>query len=157
MRVSGFHSVPGLQSLQIRLKQGEVAVRERISRIYLFTIGLLFYVPCGGLLLLEPSILFEPMGVVLGSPMAIEEIRASHGGVWLVTGLFCLLAVWQRALIPPALIYLLVFNGGYASGRIYSFAGGGVAASDLYLLFAFDITLVMISTALLWSRNSSAV
>ncbi len=131
-------------------------MRERISRIYLFTIGLVFYVICGSLMLIDPAIMFDTLGAVLGSPMAVEEIRASHGGVWLATGLFCLLAVWQRALIRPVLIYLLVFNGGYAIGRIYSFIGGNVPASALYPLFAFDIALVLISIALLRGKEATS-
>ena len=120
-----------------------------VSRIYLFTVGLFFYLIMGGLFLFDPAALFDRIDIVLGSPMAIEELRASHGGVWFITGIFCLTAVWKTSLIRDALIFLLVFNGGYAIGRIYSFAFGGVPAADLILLFAFDLSLVVISVILL--------
>lgn len=127
----------------------------KITRTYLLVIGLFFYLLMGGLFIFDPIAIFAQMGVNIGSPMAVEELRASHGGVWFLTGIFCLVAVWKTSWIRDVLIYLLVLNGGYAIGRLYSFAFGGVPAADLFLLFAFDITLVVISVALLTSLSTN--
>lgn len=121
----------------------------KLTRGYLITVAVLFYLPMGGALLIEPASLFERIGMVLGSALAAEEVRASHGGVWLITGLLCLLATWRARWIPYALSFLLVYNGGYAVGRLVSFGIGDAAVSDLLPLFAFDIVLVAISSTLL--------
>ena len=121
----------------------------KLTRAYLFFIGLFFYVIFGGLFIADPAAMFERIGMTLGSAMTVEEVRASHGGVWLLTGLFCLAAVWRARLIRYALVYLLLFNGGYAIGRVVSFVVGGVPANELLPLFAFDLVLVVISVVLL--------
>lgn len=120
-----------------------------ITRAYLFIIGLFFYVIFGLLFILDPAAMFEQMNITFGSAMAVEEVRASHGGVWLMTGLVCLAAVWRPTLVRHVLVYLLIFNGGYAVGRIVSFLFGNVPASELLPLFLFDVVLVVISVVLL--------
>lgn len=127
-----------------------------ITRAYLFIIGLFFYVIFGLLFIVDPAAMFEQMNITFGSAMAVEEVRASHGGVWFVTGLVCLAAVWRETLVRYVLVYLLIFNGGYAIGRIISFAFGNVPASELLPLFLFDVVLVVISVVLL-RRGSGPV
>ena len=93
--------------------------------------------------------MFEEIGMVLGSELAVEEVRASHGGVWLLTGLLCVFSAWRLAMMPTVLAFLLIYNGGYALGRLWSFAFGGVPAMDLLPLFVFDLVLVLSSAVLL--------
>lgn len=108
-------------------------------------LGVGFYIIGGLLLLLQPESMFSKIDILFASPMAIEEVRASHGGVWLATGIACVLAVWRNALIRSVLIYLLIFNGGYAIGRLCSFVIGTVAVEQLLPLFLFDVALVAFS------------
>ena len=122
---------------------------SKFTRAYLFFIGLFFYLLFGALFIVDPAAMFERIGMSLGSAMTVEEVRASHGGVWFLTGLLCLAAVWRASLVKIALIFLLLFNGGYAIGRIASFVIGSVPAGDLLPLFAFDVVLVAISALLL--------
>jgi len=122
---------------------------SKLTRAYLFFIGLFFYIVFGVLFIVDPAAMFERIGILFGSQMAVEEVRASHGGVWLLTGLFCLAAVWRASLVRYALVYLLLFNGGYAIGRVGSFMIGSVPANELWPLFAFDVVLVIISAVLL--------
>lgn len=111
-------------------------------RAVLLILGIGFYIIGGLLLLVQPEEMFARIDILFASPMAIEELRASHGGVWLCTGIACVVSIWRRELLRPVLIYLLIFNGGYAVGRLYSFAAGSVAVTQLLPLFLFDVALV---------------
>ena len=119
---------------------------------YLLVVGGLFYLPFGLLLIVEPAAMFAKIGVLFGSAMALEEVRASHGGVWVLTGLFCIGSIWQRHWVKYLLFYLMVLNGGFAMGRIVSLLVGGIAATQILPLLGFDLLLLLSSVLLLRSE-----
>ncbi|MBL4621411.1 MAG: DUF4345 family protein [Immundisolibacteraceae bacterium] len=121
----------------------------RFAKGYLLIIGVLFYIPFGVLFLIDPAAMFAKMGILFGSDMALEEVRASHGGVWLITGLFCVVSVWQQQWLRYVLVYLLLFNAGFAIGRVVSLVEAVVPAMQLVPLFGFDLILVLVSAVLL--------
>ena len=116
-----------------------------LVRGYLLVVGVLFYLPFGALLLVDPAGMFARMGMPLGSAMAIEEVRASHGGVWVLTGLLCIAAVWCRRWIRYVLVFLLILNGGFAIGRLVSLAIGAVPVMQIVPLLGVDLVLLLIS------------
>ena len=121
----------------------------KFAKGYLLILGVLFYIPFGLLFLIDPAMMFAKIDILLGSEMALEEVRASHGGVWLITGLFCVISAWRQRWLRYALVYLLLFNGGFVIGRVASFVQGLVPAMELVPLFGFDLILVLVSAALL--------
>ena len=121
----------------------------QFARGYLLVIGLLFYLPFGALLLVDPEAMFARIDILFASEMALEEVRASHGGVWLLTGLCCLVSVWRTQWISAVLSYLLILNGGFAIGRVISLVVGSVPTADLLPLFGFDLVLVVLSMVVL--------
>lgn len=128
----------------------------KFAKGYLLVLGVLFYIPFGVLFLIDPAGMFAKMGILFGSEMALEEVRASHGGVWLITGLFCVTSAWHQQWLRYALLFLLLFNGGFAIGRVASFVQGLVPAMALVPLFGFDLILVLVSAVLLSRADLSS-
>jgi hypothetical protein len=94
----------------------------------------LVFAAFGVALLVQPSLL-EALGIELGRPAAVTEIRAFYGGLELGLAAFFALASTREEWLRPALVAQAVVLGGILLARLAGIVADG-SAETLILLFA---------------------
>ncbi|MEL6239220.1 MAG: DUF4345 family protein [Pseudomonadota bacterium] len=93
------------------------------------------------------------LAVTLGVPdmpgSGLYEIRSNYGGVNLGIGLFCLAAVIRPALERYALVFVAVFTGSYAMGRVLSLPYEGDPTANFIAFGCYEAAMAVFATLLL--------
>jgi hypothetical protein len=123
-----------------------------LTRIFLALMGLMFIV-FGAFALLQPQALVASLGITVGGPNGDYELRGIYGGVSLAAGLLCFASVLREGLRPPALIFLLVYFGGYVFARAAALLFGPAPTSVYGPFVAFEVVCFALTVAALIAHN----
>lgn len=117
-----------------------------LIRVLLALMGLMF-AAFGAFALLDPRALVTALDIRVGGPNGDYELRGIYGGVSVAAGGLCLASVWRADLRGPALIFLLVYFGGYVFARAAAL-GLGPAPTGAYGPFiAFEVLSLALTLA----------
>ena len=120
-----------------------------IARLFLFFVGLM-YALFGIWSLLAPSDMTNALGVSLGGPNGLYEIRGIYGGISLGAASLCVLgAIWPR-LLSPALIFVCVYMGGYTFARIAGLLLGDQPTPEFMRFVSFEVICFVVASILVW-------
>jgi hypothetical protein len=109
----------------------------------------------GVALLVRPTLLGE-LGIELGRPAAVTEIRAFYGGLELGLALFFGLASTRDAWLRPALFAQAASLGGLLLARLVGIAIDGSAETLILLFAATEAAGVLFAVAALRSLGGDA-
>ncbi len=103
--------------------------------------------------LVAPQAMVQPFSIVLRGPAALSEIRASFGGMHLGVGGFLLAAAFLARLRRPALLLLILYMTGLATGRLASLALDGAPSPLIWRLLVAELLLAALSTGALAAQR----
>lgn len=106
-------------------------------RLYLVAIGLMF-VAFGTWAMLDPAGMTSELGVTVSGPNGLYEMRGIYGGVSLGAGVLGLLGALREAYRRPALLFLVVYFGGYMAARALALALGPAPTPVFAGFIAFE-------------------
>ncbi|MDX1497567.1 MAG: DUF4345 domain-containing protein [Salinisphaeraceae bacterium] len=117
--------------------------------LFLFFTGLVF-IGVGIFGVMSPEALLAPVALKIENLSSMNQMRASAGGVPLLTGLFMCYAAFRKSLKIPALWLVTILLGGLTLGRIISMVVDGMPPSvNLWFMAAEVFGLVQ---AVFWLR-----
>ena len=98
--------------------------------------------------LIDPNLLLARYDLATGSAGMDSMLRATYGGLFLVSaGLFAL-GVFNTNRRRDALAFVGLFMGGAALGRIVSFLAVGAPPSTIMPLLYFELVMMVIAATL---------
>lgn len=112
----------------------------------------------------DPEVLLDPVGIQLPSEQAeavarataMNEARATYGGMHVAMGLFFLGGVFVGRVRGIALTVALVYLTGLVTGRGVSIALDGPPALAGWLLLAGEVAGIVLVASALWKRRRLA-
>jgi len=106
--------------------------------------GLVFAVIGVGFLIV-PETWARWVGIVLPSPLARIDLRATYGGFDLAFGIFLLACARNGAWLRPGLWACGLALAGFAAGRIIGMVAEGAAPRRMLGLLAVELSLAVLS------------
>jgi hypothetical protein len=122
------------------------------TRIFLAGMGLMF-TAFGLWSLLDPLGMTSQLGVEIGGPNGTFEIRGIFGGVSLGAAFLCVAAALKDNLVRPALLFIMIYMGGYCFARIASVVLGDLPEAATWRFVAFEAVAFLVASTLLKRRT----
>ena len=118
-----------------------------IHRIFL-SITALMFLAFGLWSITDPTGMTSRLGVDIGGPAGVFEIRGVFGGISLGAAILCGLGSVKARIEFPALCFVAAYMGGYVIGRGASFAFGDPAMSSNWMFAGFEAVMFAIALML---------
>ena len=122
-------------------------------RIFLGATALMFFA-FGIWSMTDPAGMTTRLGVEVGGPAGIFEMRVIYGGVSFGAAVMCLLGALRPELSFAALCFVATYMGGYVLGRAASFFAGDSAQASSWAFAGFELVMALIAFALLAIRKT---
>lgn len=103
--------------------------------------------------LLNPIGMTSQLGVEIGGPNGTFEIRGIFGGVSLGAACLCFAAALKDNLVRPALLFIMIYMGGYCFARIASVFLGDLPEPATWRFVTFEAVAFLIASILLKRRG----
>lgn len=126
----------------------------RFTQVFLVLCGLAF-VLIGINTFVDPLRAVAPLELNVNTVSALNELRATYGGMQIGIGLFLLAGVWRAALTRPALLAQALLVGGLVIGRLVGITLDGLPSGFVQGLLALELTISVLSV-LLYRRHHNA-
>ena len=126
----------------------------RFTQVFLVLCGLAF-VLIGINTFVDPLRAVAPLELNVNTVSALNELRATYGGMQIGIGLFLLAGVGRAALTRPALLAQALLVGGLVVGRLVGIALDGLPSGFVQGLLALELTISVLSV-LLYRRHHTA-
>lgn len=123
----------------------------RFTQVFLGLCGLAF-VLIGINTFVDPLRAVAPLELNANTVSALNELRATYGGMQIGIGLFLLAGVGMAALMRPALLAQALLVGGLVVGRLVGIALDGLPSGFVQGLLALELTIAVLSV-LLYRRH----
>jgi len=117
---------------------------KALGRAVLALTGVVFAVIGAGFLV-APSSWAEWVGIVLPSPLARIDLRATYGGFDLAFGAFLVACARRAAWLRPGLWACGLALAGFAAGRIIGMVVEGAVPAKMLGLLAVELSLSVLS------------
>lgn len=95
--------------------------------------------------LLKPVSWAAWLDIVVPTPLARTDLRATYGGFDLAFGVFLLLAARRPDWVAPGLVANALALGGFALGRLLGFAAEGTVSARLVPFLVIELAGVALS------------
>lgn len=119
-----------------------------LTRIFLGLTALMFFA-FGFWSITDPAGMTSRLGVEVGGPAGVFEMRGIYGGVSLGAAIMCLLGALRPDFSFAALCFVLTYMGGYIIGRAASFVAGDTAQTTSWIFAGFELVMGLIALALI--------
>ena len=106
-------------------------------RIFLIANAIGFIV-FGAAAFLWPVDLANSLGIVAGGPHGVYEVRGVYGGVSIAAGFLYALGGFSASYTRPALLFLMVYTGGYFAARIAALPFDGAPEPYFMAFVAYE-------------------
>ncbi len=117
----------------------------------LLTVAGVFTLFLAALGFFAPEVIGQEVGIAELTIAAENEIRSSYGGMHLLFAIVYIAGVVKPQLIRTALILLVVVQGGFLLGRLYSLAFSGMPEGEfVWVCMAQEAVGAGFATFLLW-------
>jgi len=123
-----------------------------ITRIFL-ALTALMYIAFGFWSITDPVGMVTRLGVEIGGPSGVFEMRGIFGGVSLGLATLCALGVFKHRFEFTALCGIAAYMGGYVIGRGASFVFGDGALPSNWYFAGYEAVMFLIA-AVLASRKA---
>lgn len=127
---------------------------SRFTPVFLGLCGLAF-VLIGINTFVDPLRAMAPLELNVNTVSALNELRATYGGMQVGIGLFLFAGVGWPTLARPALLAQALMVGGLAIGRIVGIALDGLPSGFVQGLLALEVSIAVLSV-LLYCRKDTA-
>lgn len=118
-----------------------------IVRIFL-ALTALMYIAFGYWSITDPVGMVTRLGVEIGGPSGVFEMRGIFGGVSLGLASLCALGALRARFEFAALCGIAAYMGGYVIGRSASFFYGDSALSSNWYFAGFELVMFVIAAVL---------
>lgn len=119
-----------------------------MTRIFLGLTALMFFA-FGFWSITDPVGMTSRLGVEVGGPAGVFEVRGIYGGVSLGAAIMCLLGAVRSAFSFAALCFVVTYMGGYIIGRAASFVVGDTAMTTSWIFAGYELVMGLIAVTLL--------
>jgi hypothetical protein len=123
-----------------------------INRIFLTALALMF-LAFGLWSITDPVAMTAQLGVEIGGPAGVFEMRGVFGGISLGGALMCAAGAIKPSMTRTALWFVATYMGGYAIGRGASLIAGDTAPMSSWIFGGFEAVVFVIAIALLIRRT----
>lgn len=106
--------------------------------------------------LISPQFMLSNYGIVLETVNEANFARSAYGGLFIGFAILFFLGALRDQFARPALIALLTFMAGFASGRIVSVFVDGMPSLLILLLIIFEIAYTILAAYLLSVKDLSS-
>ena len=118
-----------------------------INRIFLTALALMF-IAFGFWSTTDPVAMTSQLGVEIGGPAGVFEMRGVFGGISLGAAILCGLGALKDRFTFAALCFVTAYMGGYVIGRGASFIAGDSALSSNWIFAGFEAVVFVIAFVL---------
>lgn len=125
-----------------------------ISRIFLTALALM-YAAFGYWSITDPVAMTSQLGVEVGGPAGVFEMRGVFGGISIGGALLCAAGAFKASMTRPALWFVATYMGGYVIGRAASLIAGDTAPPSSWVFGAAEAIVFIIAAGLLLRRKSA--
>jgi hypothetical protein len=126
-----------------------------LTRLFLALMGPMF-LAFGAYSLFNPQALVTALDFTVTGQNGDYELRGIYGGVSLAASLLCFAGAARETLRRSALIFLLVYFGGYVFARAAALLLGPPPTSVYGPFIAFEIVCLILTLAALWATSKSS-
>lgn len=123
-----------------------------INRIFLTALALMF-LTFGIWSITDPVAMTSQLGVEVGGPAGVFEMRGVFGGISLGGALMCMAGAIKPSMTRTALWFVATYMGGYVIGRTASLIAGDTAPQNSWIFAACEAVVFVIAIALLFRRK----
>lgn len=127
---------------------------SRFTGVFLGLCGLAF-VLIGANTFVDPLRAVAPLELNVNTVSALNELRATYGGMQVGIGLFLLAGARRAALARPALLAQALMVGGLAAGRLVSIGLQGLPSGFVQGLLVLESVIAVVSVVL-YRRHTRA-
>lgn len=120
---------------------------EKITQGFLLICGLSFLL-IGANTFHDPLAAMAPVELNINTVSALNELRATYGGLQIGMGLYLLAGIACKSMTRPALLAQALIVGGLASGRLISIALDGLPNAFVQGLVVLESVTALLSLAL---------
>lgn len=126
-----------------------------MTRLFLIAngLGFIFY---GLVTFFAPLIMAEALDVVAGGPNGVYEFRGVYGGVSTAAGILYVLGAFNAHYTRPALLFILVYTGGYFAARIAAMPLDGIPQPEMLGFVAYEGIAAALAAFFLGSSKQPA-
>lgn len=101
----------------------------------------------------DPVAMTSQLGVEIGGPAGVFEMRGVFGGISLGGALMCAAGAIKPSMTRTALWFVATYMGGYVIGRAASLIAGDTAPQSSWMFAAGEAVVFVIAIALLLRRK----
>lgn len=120
---------------------------EKLTQCFLLICGISFLL-IGTNTFHDPLAAMAPVELNINTVSALNELRATYGGLQIGMGLFLLAGIACKSMTRPALLAQALIVGGLASGRLISIALDGQPNAFVQGLIVLESVTALLSLAL---------
>lgn len=126
----------------------------RFTQVFLWSCGAAF-VLIGANTFVDPLRAMAPLELNVNTVSALNELRATYGGMQVGIGLFLMAGARWAALTRPVLLAQALMLGGLAAGRLVGVALDGLPNGFVQALLVLETAIAVLSVAL-YRRQAGA-
>ncbi len=126
----------------------------RFTQVFLWSCGVAF-VLIGANTFLDPLRAMAPLELNVNTVSALNELRATYGGMQIGIGLFLMAGARWAVLTRPVLLAQALMLGGLAAGRLVGMALDGLPNGFVQGLLVLETAITVLSVAL-YQRQARA-
>lgn len=123
----------------------------RFTQVFLWSCGAAF-VLIGANTFVDPLRAMAPLELNVNTVSALNELRATYGGMQVGIGLFLMAGARWATLTRPVLLAQALMLGGLAAGRLVGVALDGLPNGFVQALLVLETTIAVLSVALYWRQ-----
>jgi len=121
--------------------------------------GLIFaasvFLIIGGGFLVVPVEWAAVAEIVLPTPMARTDLRATYGGFNVGMGIFLALCALREEWIRPGVLGVALAAAGYGGGRLIGILAEGTASSWMLFFLTVELAITVVSSFVFWRLGRS--
>lgn len=126
-----------------------------INRIFLALTAAMF-LAFGFWSITDPVGMTARLGVEVGGPSGVFEMRGVFGGISLGAAALCLLGALRQRFEFAALCFIAAYMGGYVIGRAASFLAGDAAMDSNWIFAGYEALMFAIAMTLVVRTNKKS-
>ena len=123
-----------------------------INRIFLTALALMF-LAFGFWSITDPFAMTSQLGVEIGGPAGVFEMRGVFGGISLGGAIMCAAGAIKADMTRTALWFVATYMGGYVIGRAASLLAGDTAPMNSWIFGGFEAVVFLIAMTFLFRRK----